>query len=389
MTCDRKPLAKIKYRKSYFEKHKDDSRKQWQMINELLNRNKKINNISGLIDPEGNTSNTPSSIANTFNSYFSNIAGDLKSSRVNSEGRNGDENYHQTFLKNSASNFLFLNTVDADEVFNVIKNFKNKSTRDTKISALKIANMSYGFTHAFASVINKSFQEGIFPEQLKIARVTPIHKEGSKKDVGNYRPISLLSSFSKIYEKLMYNRLSKFLESNNSIYESQYGFRSGRSCEHAILNAQNLLLNSLSKQQVSLLLLIDFSKAFDMVDHSILLNKLEHYGITGIAFKWLESYLCNRKQFVSVNGKDSEISTLKYGVPQGSILGPILFLIYINDIPEIAQYAKFILYADDANIILTADSIEQINVQLKQLSNDLVKWVNANGLALNLKKQNI
>ena len=187
----------------------------------------------------------------------------------------------------------------------------------------------------------------------------------------------------------MHNQLSNFLESNNSIYESQYGFRSGRSCEHALLNAQNIILNSLSKQQISLLLLIDFSKAFDMVDHSILISKLEHYGIQGIALKWLESYLSNRKQFVSVNGTDSDMAIMRYRVPQGSILGPLLFIIYVNDIPEIARYAKFILYADDANIILTADSIDQINSQLIRLSKNLVEWVNANGLALNLKTKKL
>ena len=254
------------------------------------------------------------------------------------------------------------------------------------MSALKLANSSYGFTSTFASIINKSFQEGVFPEQMKTARVTPIHKEGSKVNVENYRPISILCSFSKIYEKLMHIRISNFLESNNSIYECQYGFRSGRSCEQALLNAQNILLESLSKQQISLLLLIDFSKAFDMVDHSILLNKLEHYGIRGIAHKWMESYLSNRKQFVSINGSDSEKLTMNYGVPQGSILGPLLFVIYINDIPEIAQYAKFILYADDANIILTAATIEEINTKLKTLTRVLQEWVNSNGLALNLKK---
>ena len=283
---------------------------------------------------------------------------------------------------------MFLNLVDAGEVFQIIKSFKNKSTCDTKISALKIANTSYGFTSTLACVINKSFEEGVFPEQLKLARVTPIHKEGSKSDVANYRPISLLTSFSKIYEKLMHSRISIFLESNNSLFEGQYGFRSGRSCEHALLNAQNSLLQNLSKNQVSLLLLIDFSKAFDMVDHSILLKKLEHYGIRGLALKWLESYLSDRKQFVSINGTDSETLVMDYGVPQGSILGPLLFIIYINDIPEIAQYAKFILYADDANIILTANNIDEINSQLKNLTSDLLKWTEHNGLALNLKKTN-
>ena len=253
--------------------------------------------------------------------------------------------------------------VDAGEVYDVIKNFKNKCTRDTKISSLKLANTSYNFTSTLACIINKSFQEGTFPEQMKLARVTPIHKEGSKTNVDNYRPISLLNSFSKIYEKLMHTRLLEFFEYNNSLYENQYGFRSGRSCEHALLNAQNTLLDSLSKRQVSLLLLIDFSKAFDMVEHPILLQKLDHYGVRGPALKWLESYLSNRKQFVSLNGAESSILQMDYGVPQGSILGPLLFVIYINDIPNISEFAKFILYADDANIILTANTIEEINSQ--------------------------
>ena len=379
-------IAKIKYRKSYFEKHKDDSRKQWQMINELLGRKRKTSRISKLTDCDGNITNTPVSMANSFNDYFSNIASNLKSTIFESEGRNGDENYHQTYLKNSVSNTLFLKVVEANEVYDVIRNFKNKSTRDTKISSLKLANTSYNFTSTLASIINKSFQEGVFPEQMKLARVTPIHKEGPKTNVGNYRPISLLNSFSKIYEKLMHNRLMEFFESNNSLYENQYGFRPGRSCEHALFNAQNILLESLSKRQVSLLLLIDFSKAFDMIEHQILLDKLKHYGIRGPALKWLESYLSNRKQFVSLNGSESSISDMDYGVPQGSILGPLLFIIYINDIPNIAQFAKFILYADDANIILTANTIDEINGQLEKLIFNLKQWVNCNGLALNLKK---
>ena len=378
--------AKIKYRKAYFEKYKDDSKKQWQMINELLGRKRKSVSINKLTDCNGDISSTPASIANNFNTYFSNIASDLKSKRIDSQGRNGDEDYHQTYLKNSVSNTLFLSMVDASEVYEVIKNFKNKSTQDTKISALKIANTSYNFTNILACTINKSFHEGLFPEQMKTARVTPIFKEGSKTNVENYRPISILNSFSKIYEKLMHIRLSNFLESNNSIYENQYGFRSGRSCEHALLNAQNLLLDSLSKHQVSIILLIDFSKAFDLVEHKILLNKLEHYGIRGPALKWLESYLSNRKQYVSVNGAESTSLILEHGVPQGSILGPLLFIIYINDMPEISTSAKFILYADDANIIITSDTVEQASEQIEMLSKKLVHWVSSNGLVLNLKK---
>ena len=121
-----------------------------------------------------------------------------------------------------------------------------------------------------------------------------------------------------------------------------------------------------------------------MVEHTILLKKLEHYGIRGLALKWMQSYLSDRKQFVSINGTFSMTKSMEFGVPQGSILGPLLFIIYINDIPETACFAKFILYADDANIIITADTIESINIQLNDLINSLVVWVRANGLALNL-----
>ena len=162
--------------------------------------------------------------------------------------------------------------MDPSEVFSTINSFRNKSTRDTKISAIKIANTSYSFTSTLAKVINKSFHEGVFPEQMKLAKVIPVHKGGTKTDIGNYRPISLLNTLSKIYEKLMHARILNFLEQNESLYENQYGFRPGRSCEHALLNAQNYILDSLNKRQVSLLLLIDFSKAFDMVEHSILLK---------------------------------------------------------------------------------------------------------------------
>ena len=264
-------IAKTKYRKAYFEKHKNDSRKQWHMINNLLGRNKKKLDLNKLTNSDGATFSSPKAIAECFNDYFSNIAGNLKlSSRPNQELSSNQDSY-QKFLRDPVGRSIYLDKVSPSEVYKTIQSFKNKSTRDTKIEALKIANSSRIFTSSLASIVNKSFQEGLFPKQLKTAKVIPIHKEGSKSDVNNYRPISLLTSFSKVYEKLMYCRILKFLESNSSLFEMQYGFRPGRSCEHALLNAQNCLLESLSKRQVSLLLLIDFSKAFDMVEHSILL----------------------------------------------------------------------------------------------------------------------
>ena len=342
--------------------------------------------INKLLDNKGNYITNSQQISENFNDYFCNIASDLKKSSSSSPLHRTGIGTYSDFMKNSVTNTIHLNDADAGEIYSIIKNFKNKSTRDTKISALKIANESYVFTNALAGVINKSLRQGIFPDELKIARVTPIYKEGPKTDVSNYRPISLLGSFSKIYEKIMHVRLINFFDSNNLLFDSQYGFRPGRSCEHALLNAHDTLLKSLNNRQVSILLLLDFSKAFDTVDHNILLAKLAHYGIRGPALKWLRSYLSDRKQYVSVNNSDSSMTKITYGVPQGSILGPLLFIIYINDIPEISTIAKFILYADDANIIVTANTIEEVYNQIVSLIDNLEDWVHCNGLTLNLKK---
>ena len=377
-------LAKSRYYKKYFEDYKDNSRKQWEMINTLLNRNKKKVSIKRLIDSSGNVINTPFEMAENFNDYFANIASNIKSSSTKSGDSSTD--LHKQFLRYREETEINLEYVRSKEIYDVIRNFKNKATLDTKISALKIANTSRKFTETLAKVIDKSFTEGVFPHQLKSARVVPIYKEGNKTCVENYRPISLLSSFSKIYEKLMHNRVIKFLDQNGSLHDMQYGFRPGRSCEHALLKAQDEILGSLSKRQVSILLLIDFSKAFDMVEHEILIDKLYHYGIRGAALQWFKSYLHNRMQFVTIDGVDSGVNNMKYGVPQGSILGPLLFIIYVNDIPQISNFAKFVLYADDANIIITGDNMSEVNMHLRDLCTKLVDWVEINGLALNLKK---
>lgn len=376
--------AKRKYYKSYFNKHCSNSRKQWQMINSLLNRTKPKNRNLTVLDADNNLIKDPREVAESFNKYFANIAESLKTtSNYDTSITN-----HKSFLAQPVSNSMFIRPTDPSEINKIITELKNKTTSDYKIPALKMATLSHRFNATLAEIVNLSFVTGVFPSQMKIAKVIPIHKSGSKKDISNYRPISLLSSFSKIFEKIMHNRVSNFLEGNKILYDRQFGFRAGRSCEQALLTANNEILSALNKKQIALLLLIDFSKAFDMVDHDILLDKLDHYGIRGIANDWFKSYLCDRKQSVCIGGKLSTELVLKYSVPQGSILGPLLFVIYINDIPNISKFAKFILYADDANIIITGDNFCEIMSLFEELAQNLVKWVGVNGLALNLKKTN-
>ena len=239
--------SKARYYKKYFEEHKGNSKKQWQMINTLLNRDNKSTKISKLIDSAGKVTNTPIDIANCFNNYFVNVASNLK--RESTPDSNPD--FYRSYLRNPAPNSIYLRSVEESEVFDVIKNFKNKSTCDTKMSALKIAAESPRFIAALTSIINKSFLDGVFPDKLKIAKVIALHKGGSKTDVSNYRPISLLSSFSKVFEKLMHHRLLDFLQSNGSLYDSQYGFIPRLSCEQALIDLKITYLITYLKNRLA------------------------------------------------------------------------------------------------------------------------------------------
>ena len=378
--------AKKKYYNKFFDQHKENSKKQWQMINSLLNRKSAKTSPIKLSNDDGSVISTPSSVAEKFNDYFSNIAPKIKAEI--SSRTTFDPGGMQSSLPNPSPNSIYIKPVSVSEVQGVINLFKNKATLDTKIEPLKIASSCDNFTTVLAKVINSSFDQGKFPQELKIAKVVPIHKGGTTTDVSNYRPISLLASFSKVYEKVMHNRVINFLDKHNLLCDNQYGFRAGRSCEHALLNAKDTILSTLSKKQIALLLLIDFSKAFDLVEHPTLLRKLEHYGIRGQALNWFRSYLSDRKQFVSVGSSHSSTKPISFGVPQGSILGPLLFIIYINDLPQISELAKFIMYADDANILIIGNSLDEVYSKLEFLCAALIKWVDNNGLALNLKKTN-
>ena len=222
---------------------------------------------------------------------------------------------------------------------------------------------------------------------MKVAKVVPIFKNsGSNTIMKNYRPVSLLPVLSKVLERIVYNRLFHYFMKHKIFNASQYGFLPNRSTEHAILELQDRIMNIMNDKKCCAGVFMDLSKAFDTLDHKILLDKLYHYGIRGIAHDWFRNYLSDRKQYIHINGTSSEQLPITCGVPQGSILGPLLFLIYVNDLATVSKHAITILFADDTNLIYKNETYEELRRIITEDLSEISDWFRANKLALNESK---
>ena len=255
-----------------------------------------------------------------------------------------------------------------------------------QISTTVLKEIDVELSHPLLHIYNLCIKEGYFPTELKLGCITPIFKKGDKYCISNYRPVCSLSPFSKIFERILYNRMLEFIGRNDIFSDTQYGFRKKKSAETALLDFTNYIYEGLSAKQNVGSIFMDLSKAFDVIDHSILETKLEHYGFRGIFLTLLMNFVRNRRYFVSVNGIKSDINTVNIGVPQGSTLGPLLFLIYINDMKNSSDLLKFIQFADDTTLMYRCNCILQLNNILETEGEKVTKWLTANRLIINLTK---
>ena len=323
-----------------------------------------------------------SGIASAFNSFFSTIGAKLA---ANFRPRTSEFRF-----KRETENFEF-SEVNGTTVLKFLKSMPaNKATGLDGLPARLLKAGAEEIHAPLTYIVNLSLQTGVFPAEWKVARVSPIYKAGDKSDVGNYRPVSILPVISKLLEKVVHDQLYQSLASRNILSEWQSGFRPGHSTAMAATYLSDTILTGMDGKQggkkLTGVLFLDLKKAFDTVDHATLLEKLERYGVRGTALNWFTSYLSERKQVVSIGDAVSEQQGIDFGVPQGSILGPLLFSLYINDITSAIKKSKVILYADDTAIFCQGADIGFIRKALKDDLASVVKWLAENKLTLNVEK---
>ena len=373
-------LRKQEYFTRIIDENKGDISKTWKTVNEILGR-KNTSKLPQFLQKGHKRIDDEKEIANTFNSYFTCIGSSI------SKNVKKSSKHFTDYLGNSTRESIFFLPTNENEIIEVVKQLRNTSSAGhDDISVTFLKKIIYAIATPLSIIFNLSITTGIVPNSLKLAKVTPVHKKGDKHSVQNYRPISLLPAFSKILERIIYNRLYKHLLQNNILAKEQFGFRPLYSTEMALLCTLEQILTSLDNKETVMAIFIDLSKAFDSLDHNVLLYKLEHYGIRGVPLHWFKNYLSDRKQFTSVNGTNSSTLPLTCGVPQGSILGPLLFLIYVNDIINTSTLFRFILYAEDTNILF---SHKNENTLYNIVNTEMIyvcDWFKANKLKMNADK---
>lgn len=371
--------SKEQYFHSEFSRLKNDVKRTWNVINDLTNKHKNKQTIKSIIINDDIVTDR-GEMAEYFNNYFSSIATELDSlipPTCTDPLLNMNINSVQSFFMIPAS---------YSEIVNIVKKLKNSYYGCHSIPTFIFKLINHYVAEPITCLINLSFSSGKFPDILKTTNITPIYKTGPTSSIENYRPIAILPLLSKIFEKCFGNRLLNFLNKFNFISSCQFGFLKGKSTTDAILKFINNFYDALNRGEHSLGIFIDLKKAFDTVNHEVLFRKLFRYGVRGIALEWIASYLRDRRQRVKIDGVFSNFKVTNISVPQGSVLGPLLFIIYINDLPEISTGPSFTLFADDTS--LSIHDTEYVNVinNSNEVLSLLKSWTDANRLTLHPAK---
>ena len=376
-------ILKANYHKNYFCQQKSNLQKTWQGIREIIGTNSK-QGLPKVLLHENKQHEGDDKLAEIFNKFYASIADKTKSKIIPTEKNFND------YLSNPNPVSFELVHPSHDKILNIVNKLSDSTavgpnsipTQILKIIAPHIIN-------DLSNRINECIDVNTFPECLKKATITPVHKKDSKLKVENYRPVSLLSNVSKIFEKILHEQIYSFLETHNILFKNQFGFRKNHNTTHAITALTEDIRTALDENEFAVGIFVDLQKAFDTVGHEILLQKLDHYGIREGSLALFRSYLSNREQRVRIRDNYSSYKPVKHGVPQGSILGPLLFLIYINDLNKSIEHSKTFHFADDTGLLCRNKSLKKLNCRVNQDLSNLATWLRSNAISLNAKKTEI
>lgn len=370
--------CKEKYFSKKFECSRGNSKKEWNLVNCILNKTRSQSDL--VVNINNDIVSDPKVIADHFNEFFVKIGQQFS---INNSTYTLDE----TILEEPTQvESFFFEPISAHELHRIILSLKNSNSMTSDgVSSNLLKKVSLQVVDVLAHIFNKSVATGSFPDKLKIAEVLPLFKKGNSLDSNNYRPISLLSTFSKIFEKAMKNRIIKFLERTKFFHDNQFGFLRGKSTEGALLKFCEEIYDALNNSKTSSALFIDITKAFDLVNHEILIDKLRRAGFRGFALDWFRSYLSNRKQKVRINNEFSSLLEVFCGVPQGSVLGPILFLIFINSLFSQPFKGNPTAFADDTAFTYGSNSHFDIVINLNHDIDLLRRWFRKHKLIISCK----